>query len=252
MDFKAIQQAFVAHLKDPDNHPFELGSDQGIEQRRLNIYRELFFNNILGFLSSGFPVLESLYTVDEWRRLARQFMASHRCRSPYFIDISLEFVEFLSAEYQLTANDPPFLKELAHYEWLELSISIRHSESDLQLWDGKSDFVALQFSPLATLVSYDYPVHQISVEFQPQQPSEAVYLVVYRDSGDEINFVLLNPLTAHLLDIIQQQDTISVNDLLTAVSPSLPQFTSGQLHFAMLEILQQMLNKEILLPALSA
>lgn len=247
MDFKHIQRQFVAHLKDPEHHPFELG----IEQRRLNIYRELFFNNILGFLSSGFPVLESIYNAEEWRRLARQFMASHRCRSPYFIDISLEFVEFLSSEYQLAANDPPFLKELAHYEWLELSVSIRSSESANQLWDGQSDFEVVQFSPLATLVSYHYPVHQISFDFQPQEPSEPVYLVVYRDSHDVVNFVLLNPLTAYLLDIIQQQKSICIKALIEAVGPSLPQFTQEQLSSAMSEILTQMLNKEILLPALN-
>ena len=244
MDFKHLQHEFMAHLKDPEQRPFE----HGIEQRRLTIYRELFFNNILGFLSSGFPVLESLYTPDNWRLLARQFMAKHSCRSPYFIDISLEFVEFLSSEYQLTENDPPFLTELAHYEWLELAVSIRKAELNIQLWDGTFNFDALRFSPLATLVGYHYPVQQISTTFQPQEPCEPVYLVVYRDSQDEVNFVLLNPLTAHLLDLIQQQETITVKELVEALGPSLPHFSVEQLTSALHEILIQMLNKEILLP----
>ncbi|KXI27176.1 HvfC family RiPP maturation protein [Paraglaciecola hydrolytica] len=248
MDFQNIQHHFVAHLKDPEQHPFELGSDQVIEERRLSIYRELFFNNILGFLSSGFPVLESLYNTNEWRRLARQFMASHHCRSPYFIDISLEFVEFLSEEYELKPNDPPFLKELAHYEWLELSVSIRKTEQDIVLWDGQSEVKAVQFSPLASLVSYHYPVHQVSPEFQPQQQGEAVYLVVCRDKQDEVNFVLLNPLTAHLLDIIQQQESININELHDVLAPILPQLSLVQLDSALSEIIQQMLTKEILLP----
>jgi len=245
MDFKHLQHDFIAHLKDPENHVFA----QDIEERRLNIYRELFFNNIVGFLSSGFPVLESLYSAENWRRLARQFMAGHHCRSPYFIDISKEFVEFLSTEYAVQANDPPFLQELAHYEWLELSVSIRKTSAEIQIWDGTANFTALQFSPLATLVSYHYPVHQISPEFQPQEPSEPVYLVVYRDQQDEVNFVLLNPLTAHLLDLIQQQDSLGLEELLVALTPALPQFSAEQLSTAMHEILTQMLNKQILLPA---
>ena len=243
-DFATIQHALAAHLKDPQTHAF----DYGIEARRLNIYQDLFFNNILGFLSSGFPVLQSLYTDAAWRQLARRFMAEHQCRSPYFIDISLEFVEYLSAAYQPDDNDPPFLKELAHYEWLELSVSIRQFNGSFEPWDGHAEINKLQFSPLATLVSYPYPVHQISPQFQPQAAGETVYLVVYRNTEDEVNFVLVNPLTAHLLDSIQQQEHSTFSDLLAMLQPLLPQFSGEQLHGATLQIVQQMLSKQILLP----
>lgn len=244
-DFATIQHALATHLKDPQAHAF----DYGIETRRLNIYQELFFNNVLGFLSSGFPVLQSLYTDSAWRLLARRFMAEHQCSSPYFIDISLEFVEYLSATYQPTQNDPPFLKELAHYEWLELSVSIRQVNGTFEPWDGHSEIDKLQFSQLATLVSYPYPVHQISPQFQPQAAGETVYLVVYRNADDEVNFVLVNPLTAHLLDCIQQQEQCKFSDLLAMLQPLLPQFSAEQLHAATLQIVQQMLSQHILIPA---
>ena len=243
-NFKDIQHALAAHLKDPEGQAFEYG----IEQRRLAIYRELFFNNILGFLSSGFPVLQSLYADADWRQLARRFMAEHHCSSPYFIDISLEFVEYLATTYQPTPNDPPFLKELAHYEWLELSVSIRQHDTTIAPWDGQSEVEILQFSPLASLVSYPYPVHQISPQFQPQSAGETVYLVVYRNDHDEVSFVLVNPLTAHLLDSIQQQQHCKFSDLLVMLQPLLPQFSEQQLQSATLQIVQQMLSKQILLP----
>ncbi|MDP5031484.1 DUF2063 domain-containing protein [Paraglaciecola sp.] len=245
-DFKAIQQQFIAHLKDPDNVAF----DYGIEDRRLKIYRELFFNNILGFLSSGFPVLASIYQEQEWLRLARQFFASHRCRSPYFTDISLEFVEYLSSEHQATDYDPPFLSELAHYEWLELSISIKKCSEPLVVWEpNKDDFPTLiQFSPLATLVSYHYPVHRISVDFQPHLAEEPVYLVVYRNNKDDVNFSLINQVSAHLLNVIQQNAHIGMSELLAQMQSVLPQINPAQLNLSVQNIVEQMLSKEILLP----
>lgn len=247
-DFRHIQQEFMAHLKDPENVVFNCD----IEERRLSIYRELIFNNVLGFLSSGFPVLKSLYQSKDWLLLARQFFANHRCRSPYFTDISLEFVEYLSTEHQVNENDPPFLCELAHYEWLELSMSIKKCEDQVCVWDSQNAPLPtlLQFSPLATLVSYDYPVHQISVDFQPQSPSEPVYLVVYRNSDDDVNFTLVNQLSAHLLCVIQQLDNIELPDLIIQMQLALPQIVASQLSRSVNDIVEQMLRKEILLPAI--
>jgi hypothetical protein len=147
---RETQDAFIQHLKNPQANPF----DGGIEDRRLKIYRELFFNNILGFLSSGFPVLESLYSEQQWKVLARNFFSEHECRSPYFIDISKEFVEYLSSEYELGEFDPVFMRELAHYEWLELDVSIRKSNQTAKAWDGHSQLTQIQMSDLASLVSY--------------------------------------------------------------------------------------------------
>ena len=48
---------FAAHIRDPENKP----APENIEDRRMGIYRDLFFNNIEGFLSGTFPVLKRLY-----------------------------------------------------------------------------------------------------------------------------------------------------------------------------------------------
>jgi hypothetical protein len=195
-------------------------------------------------------VLKSLYLADDWLVLARQFFAQHHCRSPYFIDISLEFVEYLSSEHQLNAFDPPFLSELAHYEWLELSVSIKKCQHETHTWQATSEQFPdkIAFSPLATLVSYHYPVHQISVDFQPKSPSEPVYLVVYRNSTDEVNFTLVNQVSAHLLTVIQQSEVIEITELIANMRTALPQIDAQQLAVSVKDIVEQMLRKEILLP----
>ena len=242
--FQQIQYAFIDHLKHPDINTF----DHGIEDRRLQIYRELFFNNILGFLSSGFPVLESLYSKQGWQVLARKFFAQHQSRSPYFIDISKEFVEYLSSAYQLAENDPPFMLELAHYEWIELAISVRKQTDTRPFWDGKSAYTSVGFSELASLLSYQFPVHQISQDNQPQQSSEPVYLVVYRNGQDEVNFTLVNAVSAHMLNVIQQNEIITIENLILAMLEAMPQLDPRQVKEGTVHTLEQMLAQQILLP----
>lgn len=243
--FQEVQLTFAKHLKDPESNSAVLD----IEERRLAIYRDLFFNNIVGFLDSGFPVLASLYKPQDWHQLARLFYASHYCESPYFTDISLEFVNYLEVEHQLRPCDPPFLVELAHYEWLELSISIRQSDIVVKPWDGLFKVDALRFSPFATLASYQFPVHQISNDFQPQEPSEMVYLVVYRNEQDEVNFILLNQITAYLLNLIQVRGAMKVAELKLEMSAELPHFPKEQLNIAIDEVLNEMFTKQILFPS---
>jgi len=242
--FQVIQHDFIQHIKNPQANPF----DDDIEDRRLKIYRELFFNNILGFLSSGFPVLESLYSEQQWKELGRKFFIEHRCRSPYFIDISKEFVEYLSSEYALTESDPVFMGELAHYEWLELDVSVRQSSQIAKVWDGYSQITQVQMSDLASLVSYQYPVHQISADFQPTQASEVVYLVIYRDATDEVNFTLINAVSAHLLNIITQQGVTTTDSLTKTMIEAMPQLEVQQITESLQQVLQLLLQQQILVP----
>ena len=48
-NFKTVQQQFVNAIKDPDS--FE--TNNADIKRRMDIYQSLFFNNIMGFISTG-------------------------------------------------------------------------------------------------------------------------------------------------------------------------------------------------------
>ncbi len=241
----AIQNQFADHLRNPDTNAPVVG----LEDRRLNIYRELFFNNVLGFLASGFPVLKSLFEEDRWKQLARTFFSEHECRSPYFVDISKEFVEFLSNEYERLGDEPVFMEELAHYEWIELAISIRKQEHEVIPWDGQSALENIALSELAELLSYQFPVHQISPEYQPEESEEATYFVVHRNSDDEVNFTEINAITAHLLSVVHQNENIDIDTLVQSMCEAMPQVPQEQVQAGAKQILVQMLNAQILVPA---
>ena len=137
------------------------------EQRRLKVYEDLIYSNIEGFISSGFPVLRSLYEDVAWHGLVRDFIEGHRCHTPYFLEISQEFLKFLMEDFTLRAVDPPFIAELSHYEWVELALDTAEDEIPDQV--AVTDLLTSipQLSPLAWSLVYRYPVQRIGADCRP-------------------------------------------------------------------------------------
>jgi hypothetical protein len=210
------QYAFAAHLRDPDNNP----APAGIEDRRLEIYRGLFYRNIENFIAGSFPVIRKLYRDDDWQRMVRDFMARHQSRSPYFLEISREFLVYLQQERRPEPCDPPFLLELAHYEWAELALSVVDSPVDIDTIDPNAALLDGHpvVSPLAWVLSYRWPVHQLGPGYIPSEPPEqTTHIVVYRDRKDQVRFVLINPVTARLLYLLEKDDSLTGRDALKMI-----------------------------------
>ncbi len=198
--FKDTQRAFAAHIRDPENHP----APAGVEDRRVNIYRELFINSISGLLAGSFPVMRELYDEAGWRTLVRGFFRKEHNKTPYFPEIPREFMRWLDGT--VLPQDKPFLAELAHYEWLELHLEKNTAEiapNDALDADMLRSGRAV-ISELAELHEYRYPVHQISAAQQPQSPlAEPLFMLVYRNRHDRVHFSRLNPASAQLFSRLQ-------------------------------------------------
>ncbi len=198
-DFQKSQFQFAAHIRNPQVNP----PPSGIEDRRLKIYRELFFNNIEAFIASGFPVLKSIMTTDHWTTMVRDFVHRHQSLSPYFLEISQEFLRYLEAERIPLAQDPAFLLELAHYEWVELALDVSTDEFSEVEVEGDVLNDRPMVSPLAWPLSYQFPVHKIGPQFQPTEPpASGTHIVVYRDRQMRVGFVEINLITQRLLQIL--------------------------------------------------
>lgn len=217
-DGMASLQALAAHLRDPARAP----SPPGLEPRRVAIYRDLVFNNIEGFLRVFFPVLHSLYPADAWRALVRDFIAGHRCESPYFLEIAEEFLRYLEQGRGVVAGDPPFLHALAHYEWLELALDVAEEEiPGAPAVDPDGDLLvqAPVVSPLAVLHASHWPVHRIGPDHRPAAPlAEPVFLIVYRDRADQVRFMELNALAAGLFMRLREQSGVAGREILAALA----------------------------------
>ncbi|GHG73429.1 DUF2063 domain-containing protein [Alishewanella longhuensis] len=239
------QLAFANYIRDPAQYP----APEAIEIERLEVYRELFFNNVRGFLDNAFPVLHSLYPADAWLTLQQQFFAGYACQSPYFLHIAEQFVSFLQ-QYPLTAQDPPFLTELAHYEWAELYIGTKQARHSLQrLAPVELTTSSLALSELAMLAAYQYPVQRISNHFQPSTAGDLQCFLIYRDYQDEVIFVSLNQATLLLLNQLSEKPGQTLSELTQALAPSLAPLTPAQLEAAALPLLQELAAKGAIVPA---
>jgi len=223
--FIETQYKFAAHIRDPNKNP----KPDDVEDRRMAIYRDLFFNNVAGFLESSFPVLKLVIDdIDKnyWNTLARSFYSTHRCQSPLFLEISKEFLQYLEHEHKKTELDPAFMYELAHYEWVELALSIAEDTLDYTKIDPNGDLLKKSpvISPVAWPLAYHFPVHQIGPHFQPKEPgAQTTFLVVYRDRKDQIGFLEINAVTARLLELIAElaDQTITGYEILETIAKEL-------------------------------
>ncbi len=218
--FQKIQNDFCAHIRQPDEVPVP----DNIEDRRMAIYRDLFFNNVNSFLESGFPVLRSLYDDDAWLRLARRFFSQHRCKTPYFAKIAEEFLAFLQDDFEPSDDDPPFLLELAHYEWVEMALAVLDETTDVADINRNGNLLTEMpaLSPAAWLLSYQWPVQHIGIEFQPSEPSPQLnHIIVYRNHNDEVGFIEANPVTARLFQLLQDNESQNGQQILETIAREL-------------------------------
>jgi uncharacterized protein len=201
-DFRSIQYAFTAHIRDPEKVP----APTDVEDRRVEIYRDLLYRNVEGFMSNSFPVLRSVINDSQWHLMIRHYFATHRARTPLFPQLPKEFLHYL-ANPSTPDHGPKFIQELSHYEWLELEASLDKRELGDCVIDLGADCLSgiPVLNPTARAHAYEYPVHRIGPAFQPAEGSgETTYLVVYRDRTDDVRFMQLNPITARLVDLIVQ------------------------------------------------
>lgn len=246
VDFKAKQSEFSAYIRDPFNNP----KPADVKQQRMETYRELFFNNIDSFLSSNFPVLRKILDDTQWFELSQDFFAKHPCKTPYFSEIPEEFIDYLQNERQ-NDSDYPFLLELAHYEWVEMALSISKEEISANTAEFIRNLTqeSISLSPLAWPLAYQFPVQQISPSFLPETaPEQSTYLLVYRNIDDEVNFIQIPAITFSLLHLLQNNNAMSCNDCLMQIAEQSTHPEPTIIIDAGLQVLKSLAEKNIILP----
>ncbi len=218
--FVQRQLEFAAHIRDPANRP----RPADVEERRMAIYRGLFYNNLESLLAGNFPVLRKILADEYWHAMVRDFLVRHRARTPYFTQIPQEFLAYLQEERKPKPRDPPFLLELAHYEWVELAVAIGDEETDIEDADPNGDLMAgvPVLSSLAWILTYSYPVHRIGPDFRPDAPeSEPTRLVVYRTRREEVAFMQINVVTQRLIELLQEYPAWTGSETVTRIAEEL-------------------------------
>jgi hypothetical protein len=251
--FQQVQLDFAAYIRHPQRHP----APEGIEPRRLAIYAELFFDNVEGFLAGTFPVTKSIVLArqgeDAWRALARDFLHRHRCTSPLFLEIPEEFLAYLRDERGAAAaeagiEDPPWLHELCHYEWVELALDV----ADVELPEAGPDADPLdgrpRVSPLVEALGYRWPVHELGPDHVPEAPPEQpTWLLVHRDRGERVRFTTTNAVTVRLLELLRSDADLCGREALRTLAGELGHADPDALEDAGRTLLEDLLARDVLL-----
>lgn len=243
--FQRYQLAFTAHLRDPRAHP----RPRKVEARRMALYRELLYNSVESALLACFPVLHQVLGKRKWNKVVRSFVAQHRSHTPYFRQIPDEFIQFLHDEWTAAADYPPFMLELAHYEWIELVLSVSVRAADLNGLDSRTDLLERRpiLNPVLALLGYTYPVHRIGPRFKPvEAPAQPTQLLVLRDLAERMRFIVLNPVSARLVSLLETGELSGRAALLRLAEEMRHPQPENMLRFGM-DILQNLRAEQVIL-----
>lgn len=197
--FQRYQYAFAAHIRDPRLHK----RPPGIEARRMAIYNELLYNNVESFLLTCFPVMRKVLSQRRWDKLVRAFFSGHRSHTPYFRQIPDEFLQFLQNDWAGGEGYPDYLLELAHYEWIELVLSVSTRDEQLPAFEPAGNLMTdiPVLNPVLANLAYQWPVHRIRPRAKVERV--ATYLLVFRNAEMHIQFMEQSAVSARLLGLLE-------------------------------------------------
>lgn len=240
------QFRFAGHIRDPEAVP----GPGDVEDRRMDIYRTLFFNNLKGLLAGSFPVVHKILGATRWEHMIRDFMRHHRAHTPLFPELPREFLQYLQETREAQPDDPAFMLELAHYEWVELAVAMEATDLHAIKVDVDGDLLTRppRLSPLAWQVSYHFPVHHIRPDFQPSEtPAQPSHLLVYRRRDDTVHFMQLQPISARLFHSLKENPLLDGRSLLEQVATQINHAKPEQIVRAGLQELENWRRREVIL-----
>ena len=194
--FQITQQQFCDWIRAPESElPHTLSTE------RMQVYRDLLFNNVCSFINLVYPVTRAMLPEWQWHKLLIEFFQNAKCKSPFYNDISLQFREYLTDCNHSILHEYPWLAELLQFEWLELYLDTVEIENIRPT--GHEDW---QLKTPVWVLVYQYPVYQWTLTRVPDviEPMPSA-IMVWRNDQDEVCIEGLSPLFAMLVEQLNQK-----------------------------------------------
>lgn len=211
--FQTTQQQFCNWIRVPNAEHMKI-----CDLERMQIYRDLLFNNVCSFINLVYPIARSILPADQWQLLLEEFFQKAKCRSPFYNDISLQFRDYLTENQHPVLSQYPWLEELLQFEWLELYLDTLEIE-DINIVEKTS----WQLTHKVWVLVYQYPVYDWTVDTTltdiEVMPSA---IMVWRDNQDKICLERLSSLFAMLIEQMNLgiYTELELHDLIKLIAPT--------------------------------
>ncbi|QXI02618.1 putative DNA-binding domain-containing protein [Pseudomonas monsensis] len=241
------QRALTRYLRDPEHQTPPVDMDVA----RVNVYRDLVFNNVSQLLSGTFPVLIRIIGEQRWGLLVRGFLREWRAQTPKFGEIAETFLDYLASSPQVLRDGewPAFLLELAHYEWVEMVLQQSDAEPLPPTDQGLLLERPLRVSALAWPLAYVWPVQRLSPDLQPAvAPAQPTLLLVRRTADFSVRFAELSPLAWRLLQRIGEYPVLTGREQLHGLAQEAGELGNASFMDSGLALLQQLHEDRVMGP----
>lgn len=219
LSFQATQQQFCDWIRFPQS---EL--PKALPAERMQIYRDLLFNNVCSFIDLVYPVARAMLPELQWQKLLTEFFQKAKCDSPFYNDISLQFREYLTDCQHPILQEYPWLVELLQFEWLELYLDT--VELEKITITRQSEW---QLNTQVWVLVYQYPVYQWSISMPIFEiESMPSVIMVWRDDQYHICLENLSPLFAVVIEQLNQQELVE-QDIKKVIKATFPDFSCVQI-----------------------
>lgn len=242
-DLATMQNEFAARIRDPESRAVP----DGVNPARMRVYEELIYNGVEELLGTCFPVLSEVISDELKQSLIRGFLKDHPAKTPLFYEVPEEFLSYL-LEVRSNSEDPLYLTELAHFEWMELAVELSDAKRPQDI-NPNGDLLSssIVIEPLLEVVGYHYPVHEICNSFTPTvDETGAYYLAFYRDADGVVQTMVLSALAARLLQLLKQYE-LSGEQVIDLIAKEMPDCDLTALLETGLETLQTFLAEGMIL-----
>ncbi|GAC1352759.1 MAG: hypothetical protein NVS3B20_21060 [Polyangiales bacterium] len=230
-DLFRYQHNIMGLLFARDPEPFLV--DLGGNTDRFRVYRRMARRRLRDTIHNSFPRLVAILS-DRFDPILERFFEQAPPKSPYIRDVPGEFAHFLGRSDVLQTESarlppspllpslPPWVAELARYEWALLDTAYIAEEEGAQavrVGELSMDFPAV-LTPAHRLLRLHWSVHRLTADIDrsavveagrgAHQAREDFALCLYRDpDSHEVRALELTPLAASLLEEVARSEALA-------------------------------------------
>ena len=200
-DFRQYQFALARHLRDPLGVP----APEGVSVAEALACTQEMAANLNELLMPAFAITRAVLGEDLWQHTLRLFLHDAPTHSPWATAVQEAYVKFLGHN-TLVQHLPPWLEDLAHYEWLQCAVAAADVTWPAHDPHGDLRTGVVVLNPSHVEVMYDWPVQRINLTHKPFE-MQPTYLSIVRDMRDKVRVVESSRFRRHLVDMLRQGQT---------------------------------------------